>query len=63
MITKRTAERLMRAAYDFGDLAMRLKAEGYAMEGNSIEEVASILHKIGGKLDSALDRKRQEGQR
>ena len=54
-VTKRTAERLIRAAYDFEELANRMKAEGYGDFGRGIEDIARRLGNIGRDLDRRFD--------
>lgn len=57
MITTRTAERLIRAAYEFEHLAMRLRGEGHDSEGEGVREISSQLGKIGRRLMDKLERK------
>jgi hypothetical protein len=54
-ITKRTAERLHRAAYEYEDLASRFRAEGFSFEANSIASIASDLGHIARQLDRKLE--------
>lgn len=49
-ITKRTAERLIRAAYEYEALAASLNAEGFGDFGRGVEDIASRLGKIGRGL-------------
>ena len=58
MITRRTAERLCRDAYDYEDLAARLRAAGYDSEANSISEIASRFGRIGRGLMEKLEGKK-----
>lgn len=44
-VTARTAERLIRAAYEFEALAVVLRCEGWDAEGNSVGAIASQFGK------------------
>lgn len=46
-ITRRTPERLQRAAYEYEHLAAKMRAEGFVVEASHISEIASRLGKIG----------------
>jgi hypothetical protein len=54
-VTKRTAERLIRAAYDFEELASRLRHEGHESEAGGVQEISSRLGKIGRGLMEKLE--------
>jgi hypothetical protein len=53
-ITLRTAERLIRAAYEYEHLAARLRSERHEREGNGIAAIASQLGNIGRALADKL---------
>ena len=42
-VTRRTPERLIRAAYDFEYLAACLRAEGFEREGAGVREISGIM--------------------
>lgn len=46
-VTRRTAERLIRAAYEYEYLAARLRHEGYVSAGDGVREISRWLGKIG----------------
>lgn len=54
-ITRRTAERLSRAAYDFEYLATRFRADGMDSYANSVAAIASQLGNLGRSLDRHFD--------
>jgi len=49
-ITKRTPERLIRAAYDFEHLASNLDHEGYGEEASAVRAAASHLGAVGRSM-------------
>lgn len=53
-VTIRTAERLIRAAYEFEELATRLRYEGHESHAAGVLEVASQLGKMGRSLRDKL---------
>jgi hypothetical protein len=53
-ITKRTAERLHRAAYDFEALAARFRSDGLDYYANSIKHMSSNLGELARRLDREL---------
>jgi hypothetical protein len=54
-ITIRTAERLIRAAYEHEHLATRLRYEGHENEANGVATIASQLGRIGRGLAEKLE--------
>ncbi len=54
-ITKRTPERLIKAAYEYEYLAGSLREEGYESIANGIAAIASKLGDIGRSLDRLID--------
>lgn len=55
MTNKRTAERLIRAAYEYEALAQRMIADGFESEGNGVAHIASRLGDIGRSLMDVLE--------
>lgn len=53
-ITNRTVERLTRAAYDFADLAARLRAEGFINQANAVEGASKSLRAAGDSIAERL---------
>ena len=54
-ITVRTAERLIRAAYNMETLSARLRAAGFGMHADSIQQIASMLGDTGRDLFDNLE--------
>lgn len=50
MITRRTGERLCRDAYEYEDLAARLRAAGFDKEANGVSEIARQCGRIGNAV-------------
>lgn len=46
-LSKRTAEKLIRAAYDYEELASRLAYNGHKYWADSVRPISSSLGKIG----------------
>lgn len=49
-VTRRTADRLQRAAFEYEYLAGVFRAEGYDSKASSLREIASRLGEIGRDL-------------
>ncbi|MDG4856393.1 hypothetical protein [Mesorhizobium sp. WSM4982] len=58
-VTKRTAERLIRAAYEYEHLAACLRHEGHESHANGVLAVASQLGKMGRSLMDKLEGERR----
>lgn len=57
-ITRRTAERLHRAAYEYEYLAASLRAEGWASEAEGVKEVSRRLGAIARNMDERFNKPR-----
>lgn len=55
-VTVRTAERLIRLAYDMANLANRLEHEGHGQEGEGLRAISKRLGNIGRGLVDKLDK-------
>lgn len=53
-VTRRTAERLIRAAYEYEHLAHNFRHEGWDDEAGGLNEIASRLGKMGRRLADQL---------
>jgi len=56
-ITLRTAERLVRAAYDYEELATRLRSEGHESHADGLKDVSRKLGDMGRSLERKLEGK------
>lgn len=56
-VTIRTAERLSRSAYEFEELAARLRSEGFGSITNEVKAISSSLGNCGRVLYDKLEKK------
>lgn len=54
-ITRRTAERLIRAGHEYDDLAATMRAEGHLEEGDLLESLGARLNGLGHELMTKLE--------
>jgi hypothetical protein len=59
MISRRTAEGLIRAAYEYEELASRLRREGYESHAYAVQAISSSLGNVGRSLLDKIEEERQ----
>lgn len=53
-LSRRTAERLIRAAYDFEDLAGRLREDGHERFADYVKSISRDLGDCGRKMEQEI---------